>query len=475
VLPWLVGTYSYVVSAQDASGLWALANGTFEVVDMVRPRVRLDAPVISAVLQPAPVYAYASDEVAVLSGELEVRDPSGATSRPALTRVLDSWTTEITYGLLGTYVLTFTATDAAGNSNATVANVTVVDLVPPAILSVTAPAGVLVGDLVTITAVSSDAYDPLPALTVSLVVSPPSGPNATYPMTLGSGIFSGSFTAIEDGLHYFEVQAVDLSGNRASLRSLFFASVPSVVDTVWPTVTGLGAASVVTDAATAINATFNASDDTGLAEITARLSGPEVSPPSVLAFQGSGAHAAFWNVTATGQYEVQYEVHVTAVDLAGHITVVSILLNVTTGQAPIAVAGPDVVLAVGGQATFNAVNSTDDFGIVNYSWTFDGDSSFVILYGVVVNYTFDQAGAYSVTLRVRDAGGRVAIDRITVTVQGPSPPLGPANIGPVVALLVALAVVAFVLLRRVLSRYRERQMERQDSEIIDRIEALRRR
>ncbi len=83
--------------------------------------------------------------------------------------------------------------------------------------------------------------------------------------------------------------------------------------------------------------------------------------------------------------------------------------------APIAKAGSDRTTAeTGVPVVFDASDSSDDVGIAAVLWNFgDGDSAS----GLQVSHVYDEAGVYNVTLTVRDAGGNVALDYVTVSVR----------------------------------------------------------
>ncbi|GEM_PF-3145869 len=90
--------------------------------------------------------------------------------------------------------------------------------------------------------------------------------------------------------------------------------------------------------------------------------------------------------------------------------------NSTDTEPPVADAGPDQFVYVGETVTFNGSNSTDNVGITNYTWSFY-DNSTIFLYGMVVNYTFNNPGVYEVTLNVSDAAGNWDTDTMNVTVN----------------------------------------------------------
>jgi hypothetical protein len=86
-------------------------------------------------------------------------------------------------------------------------------------------------------------------------------------------------------------------------------------------------------------------------------------------------------------------------------------------EAPKADAGPDAAIKKGGSVTFNASASTDNYGIVNYTWSFEyGVSATQTLYGAVRSFVFDIVGEYEVTLTVTDVVGHTGTDTLTVNV-----------------------------------------------------------
>ncbi len=99
------------------------------------------------------------------------------------------------------------------------------------------------------------------------------------------------------------------------------------------------------------------------------------------------------------------------------------IFGVTPGdiEDPVANAGEDKWVEQGGIVTFNASSSTDNVGIIYYTWTFT-DVDEKILYGQEVNYTFNNAGDFLVTLNVSDAAENWNIDTITVTVMDNTSP-----------------------------------------------------
>jgi len=84
---------------------------------------------------------------------------------------------------------------------------------------------------------------------------------------------------------------------------------------------------------------------------------------------------------------------------------------------PRAEAGPDRKIAEGVFVRFDGTGSTDDNAVVSYIWDFDArDGVGVDALGPVVFHAFDQPGAFTVTLTVRDAAGNEARDTVLVMV-----------------------------------------------------------
>ncbi|MDP6156819.1 MAG: PKD domain-containing protein [Candidatus Thermoplasmatota archaeon] len=95
-------------------------------------------------------------------------------------------------------------------------------------------------------------------------------------------------------------------------------------------------------------------------------------------------------------------------------------------EKPVAKAGPDLMVDQGDTVSFNGNGSTDDIAITNYTWTFvdNGPQS---LDGIIVNYTFANAGNFIITLNVSDAVGNFSIDTLNVTVRDVTNPVAAAG------------------------------------------------
>ncbi|MFP4051009.1 MAG: PKD domain-containing protein [Thermoplasmata archaeon] len=112
-----------------------------------------------------------------------------------------------------------------------------------------------------------------------------------------------------------------------------------------------------------------------------------------------------------------YEVFLTVKDEAGNID--RDVVNVTVEREqdtkdPVAVAGEDRTVFVGEEVNFDGSESYDDEGIVNYYWDLD-DGQYTT--GMNVNHTYNETGIYRVMLGVVDAEENYDSDIVNITVE----------------------------------------------------------
>jgi hypothetical protein len=108
---------------------------------------------------------------------------------------------------------------------------------------------------------------------------------------------------------------------------------------------------------------------------------------------------------------------------------------------PVANAGPDQTVPFGSLVQMDASGSSDNFGIVNYSWTFTYNGSTIQLFGQTAEFQFDIPGTYVLTLVVADASGRTRSDQVTVDVEGIPIPELTGTLVPVIVLAGAATVL----------------------------------
>jgi PKD repeat protein/nitrous oxidase accessory protein NosD len=123
----------------------------------------------------------------------------------------------------------------------------------------------------------------------------------------------------------------------------------------------------------------------------------------------------------------QYAVTLTLVDIEGNMGTDTVLVNVRDTMGPMALAGEDIVTDQHVKVTFDAGSSTDNVAVAGWTWTFDYGGSTETLEGEQATFTFDLAGTYSITLTVLDAAGNSAADELVVTVTDADPPVAVAG------------------------------------------------
>ena len=126
-----------------------------------------------------------------------------------------------------------------------------------------------------------------------------------------------------------------------------------------------------------------------------------------------------------GEYNITLDIS----DEAGNRVFCSFLVVVRDVTKPAANVGPDYrTVGVAAPVIFDAGGSSDNMGIVNYTWTFDYNGTRHRLYGMVVTFTFHVLKEYIITLTVTDEEGNEGIDQLLLTVVDWAPPR--ANAGP---------------------------------------------
>jgi len=114
-------------------------------------------------------------------------------------------------------------------------------------------------------------------------------------------------------------------------------------------------------------------------------------------------------------------------DAAGRTATDWVHIYVKDVTPPSANAGTDIEIDQHQTAVLDAILSTDNVGIVNWTWSFVYMGQPVSLFGDRVEYTFDTAGTYDVTLSVEDADGNRAVDTLTLRVLDITPPVADAG------------------------------------------------
>lgn len=125
-----------------------------------------------------------------------------------------------------------------------------------------------------------------------------------------------------------------------------------------------------------------------------------------------------------------YLVTLNVSDPSGEWDTDTVTIGVRDITDPVAEAGEDINVDQGVPVTFNASGSYDDHIAYPEGYTFEWffiDQKVVRLYGIVVDYTFEAPGIYTVRLTVTDLADNSDDDSLTVTVRDIEPPVADAG------------------------------------------------
>jgi len=291
----------------------------------------------------------------------------------------------------GVYEATLTVRDEAGNSDSDSVNITVMDQTYPV-----ADAGpdqtVNVGEIFTLN--GSDSYD-----FVGIT---------NYTWTCESTVLYGeevthSFSTA--GTYTFTLNVTDEAGNYDTDT----VNITVIGDTTPPVADAGPDQNVGIDETFTLNGS-GSSDDGTIVNYTwihdsLELYGEEVTH----SFSTVGTYTFTLNVSDEG----------------GNYDTDIVNITVEDQTSPTANAGGNRTVYVNSTVVFDGSNSTDNVGIIEYTWTIEGDE----YNGVEVSYIFTETGTYDVTLNVTDAAGNYDTDTITVTVKEIGEPIAHIN-GP---------------------------------------------
>ena len=130
----------------------------------------------------------------------------------------------------------------------------------------------------------------------------------------------------------------------------------------------------------------------------------------------------------TFHFAGNFSIRLRVTDEAGNWAEDIIMVNVNDITPPLVEAGELRMVNQHTEVTLNGSESSDNVGIVNYTWTFSDGESVQTLYGVIVNYLFDNAGSFNITLRAEDAAGNFLTDNVIVVVNDTTLPAAHAGL-----------------------------------------------
>jgi len=122
-----------------------------------------------------------------------------------------------------------------------------------------------------------------------------------------------------------------------------------------------------------------------------------------------------------------YHVELVVEDTIGQVSLPNeMVVTVADVTDPTADAGADQEVDIGTEVTLDAGGSSDNVAIASWEWTFDDDGA-KSLPDETATYTFENAGEFTVTLRVEDAAGNYDTDTVIITVIDTEAPFADAG------------------------------------------------
>lgn len=423
-----IGDYTVTYSATDAAGHTATAIATVHVVDTTAPQITLNGNNPDSVeVAQGGTYADAGATVTDNSGEAIAAVVSGSVNAAAV----------------GTYTLTYTATDSSGNESNVTRTVEVVDTTPPVItLNGDNPMNILLNTSYNEpgASVSDNSGE---TLTVTITGSVDSTTAGTYTVTYEATDSSNNTATVTRTVNVTNGNApvITLEGDDPYIVEI---NTPYVDPGASATDVEDGTVAVRNDAATAVHmdilgeytVTYTAEDsqnnivhasrtvrvvDTTAPVITLNGSNPMVvnqdavfTDPGATVTDNSGETLDV-NVTGTvdtavvGNYTLTY----TAADSSGNQASVTRTVTVIDVTAPVITTGGDVTVEVHTPYVDAGATAQDNV---------DGDISSNISVDTALVNT-DVLGDYTVTYSVADSAGNTATATITVHVVDTTPPV----------------------------------------------------
>jgi len=300
------------------------------------------------------------------------------------------------FSMPGTYVVTLVVNDTIDQTDSDTVTVTVNDITPPVAVAVADPDDPLLGELVTLD--GSDSSDN-------------SGIIVSYVWTFSDGgvavSLSGEsvdYTFSEPGEYVITLTVTDSGDNTdTDIITVTVTDNEDPVADAGPDQTGVVAGTEVTLDGS------NSTDNSGTIESYTWTFTDE----NAVELSGVSPSYVFDNVGT-------YNITLTVEDPSGNSDTDEVVVTVVApNSAPVADAGADQTVSVGETVTLSAIGSTDSDGmIVNYTWTFMHDGELVTLTGMEVEFEFEVADTYEVTLTVTDDEGASDTDTVIIIVEG---------------------------------------------------------
>jgi hypothetical protein len=422
------GAYTYHISAADASGNWATADGGFTMVDTQTPIIQ-HVPVSQALrTMPIRITATISDVDSVADARINYTDVLGAMFNVSMPLNGTKYEYDIPgQSILGNVLYFVWAVDPSGNAARTVEYTIAIvdaDLVPPVVASVTATPPVQNASFsVNITALVTDNVA-VQSITV-VVTDPLGGTLGNFTMTqVGASdtyYFERVYTTL--GTYSVVVWATDGSLNHGSASGSFV-----VVDLMPPFFVSVSVIPPTQEVFQQVNITASVTDNVAVSSVSVNI----FDPVGGAIFNGlmNGGAGNYWHQSSYSSLGL-FTFVVTATDGSGNQATRPGDFTIADTQPPVANAGPDGNVGVGTLVSLDGSASTDNFGIANYTWTFT-DIAPVTIYGAIVTYTFNNVGSFFITLTIKDQAGNPGTDNAWVNVTAVTPLVAEAGPGQTV-------------------------------------------
>jgi hypothetical protein len=219
-----------------------------------------------------------------------------------------------------------------------------------------------------------------------------------FSMTLTGGDYEYEYSTDDIGFATFVVWVSDTNGNWNTA-----SDTVDIDDTTAPSVDDFTVTPANPQVESTVTITVTVNDLAGISDVYINISDPDgnfMANETMTLDSGTGTYGHEMDYDILGDYEVDIWV----VDENGLWTLYEETITTRDTQAPQADAGPNQQVTEGTQVTLDATGSTDNYNIANYTWEFN-DNGLKKLYGTTVQYTFNSAGSYTITLTVTDEAG----------------------------------------------------------------------
>jgi large repetitive protein len=419
------GRYKLAVTATDAAGNTSAAGSAFYKLDTApppSPSVTLSSPASSPGHLNVPQFSLTDSEVGVnftcsVSGVTPV-PPSAITCGPTTSVDLSG------AGRDGSYTLSVTATDAAGNISSATSAVYVLDTIaPPApAVTLTLP-GSSPGKVMSPQFSVSDTEA---GVTYNCTVSGPTGVPA-------SAIACGSTTAVDltgagrDGSYTLSVAAVDAAGNVSAVGTATYT-----LDTNPPPVPAVVLSSPSSSPSNVTGPVFSVTDTEAGVSYSCSVTGPTAVPSSAIA---CGPATAI-DLSGPGR-DGTYRLSVTATDSAGNVSAAGKATYVLDTTPP---PTPSVTLAVPssspGNVTAPQFTVSDTEAGVSYFCSVTGATTVpgsAVTCGAATTVDLSgtsRDGSYTLSVTATDAAGNVSAAGAATYMLDSTPPPAPVVISP---------------------------------------------